>query len=67
MTNEKLYDCVTWYAVENWESLVKNASPCITKEPKPISVQLGEYFNISESVAGKIARDVAIMKNTGIF
>lgn len=57
----KFYDCVTYYAIENWEILVKRAK--IT----PISTQLVRKFNINEATASKIARDVAAMKNCGII
>lgn len=68
---EKLYDCITWYAIKNWKKLSKNASHwskldiarqyCI-----PISVQLSRHFNVSEVITSRIARNVALMKNIGI-
>ena len=57
----KFYDCVTYYTIENWETLVKRAK--ITS----ISTQLARKFNISEATASKIARDVAAMKHCGII
>lgn len=64
---EKLYDCITWYTIENWGKLTKKASHWKdTKYCIPISVQLQRKFKVSEMLASKIARDVALMKNIGI-
>lgn len=66
---EELYNHITWYAIKNWKKLSKKASHwqdtkyCI---PIPISVQLSRHFKVSEMLAGKIARNVALMKNIGI-
>ena len=64
---EELLDCVTYYAIENWDKLTKRAEHwqkddrCI-----PISTQLARRFRIDEFTASKIARDVAAMKHCGI-
>lgn len=64
---ENLYDCITYYAIENWDNLVKKATHwqkgdhCI-----PISDQLMQKFKCDYSTASRIARDVANLKNCGI-
>lgn len=64
---EKLYNCITWYAIENWEKLTKKASHWLdTEYCIPISVQLHRKFKVSEMLASKVARNVAIMKHIGI-
>lgn len=64
---EKLYDCITWYAIKNWKKLSKNASHWQdVRHCMPISVQLSRHFEVSEVMTSKIARNVALMKNIGI-
>ena len=65
---KELLDCITYYAINNWDKLCKKAEHwrkgdrCI-----PISDQLMQKFKCDYVTAARIARDVAIMKNTGIF
>ena len=64
---EKLYDCITWYAIKNWKKLSEKASHWQdTKYCIPISVQLSRHFKVSEVMTSRIARNVALMKNIGI-
>lgn len=64
---EKLYNDITWYAIKNWKKLSEKASHWQdTKYCIPVSVQLQRKFKISEMLASKIARDVALMKHIGI-
>lgn len=64
---EKLYDCITWYAIKNWKKLSKKASHWKDiRYCMPISVQLSRHFNVSEVITSRIARDVAHMENIGI-
>ena len=64
---EELYDYITWYAIKNWKKLSKKASHWQdTKYCIPISVQLSRHFKVREVMTGRIARNVALMKNIGI-
>lgn len=63
---EKLLDCVTYYAIENWDKLTKRAEHWRKGDRcTPISTQLARKFKIEEHTASKIARNVAIMKHCG--
>ena len=61
---KKLYDCVTYYTIENWEVLVKKAKG---DKCTPISTQIAKKFKITECQASRIVRDVLALKNCGII
>lgn len=68
ITQEELLDCVTYYAIKNWDELTKRAEHWRKGDHcTPISTQLARKFRINEFTASKIARDVAIMKHCGII
>ena len=64
---QKIYDCITYYTIENWDKLVKRAQSW-SRYDRPVSIadQLMGKFNCDYSTASRIARDVANMKNCGI-
>jgi hypothetical protein len=63
----QLLDCVTYYAIENWDKLTKKASHWKKGDYcTPVSVQLARKFKIDEFIASRIARDVSIMMHCGI-
>ena len=63
---EQLWDCVTYYAIENWDKLCKKASCFLKGNCIPISVQLERKFKIDPCTSSRIARNVALMKHIGI-